>query len=370
MPRTKEQIDNINVARKDAGLETVPYEHEATSQASETTGATTSAQETNTTTAAAQESATTQTATTTTTENNQDDDNDEVLLEKLKKRGFNVSSLEDLKPKPTPADVETQKKERDSKKLSFGLEKKIFTAEEYQSYLKDYNDPLAVVYDDFRQDLLTAEPEITDSEIRERFQEEYHQEDDQDASRFKRGKKAIETLAEKLIREKHGNVLRLDQTYESHEKEVEKSTEATRKVQAAIPVYKGAVKSALEANKKIPVKFSDTETYEVEVNPVHLKEIEDGLLIDDTMIGHINRGTAPETLARAVKMAIIERGFDEYVKGFADKYLIEHAKGTKGVPSLTRAHQDAGNKKVFTENQKKVLDEQGMSHVYSQTTAS
>jgi len=368
MPRTKEQIDKMNVIRKAQGLADLPYEDEQPK--SDDKG--NSEQE-----AAAKEEAEAKALAEANAAkekkdqqgngggipNTEEDETEEQLIAKLnKKAGLNIKSLADLKPQETTESVEAAKKERASKKLSWGLQNNLFTTEDYDAFRRDYDNPESVVYNDFRQEVIAEEPNLTEEEVRERFQEEYHQNQDQDSASYKRGQKAIQQQSERIIREKHAKIFGLDAAYDSHEAKAQTSEAEAKRISDAMPAYRNSVKAAFEANKTIKAEIGGTEI-EVPVLPEHITEIENALLAAETAKNNINQKFDQDRINKIVETAIITKGFKAYAQQFAEQYHIAHAAGTKGIPALDRSKPENQGKKVYTPNQIKALKEAGMGHL-------
>jgi hypothetical protein len=353
MPRTNEQIDKMNVIRKERGLDPLPYE--TASASGNPTGDNPNQGEQPKVDPVPPTAADSQ------------DETEEQLLEKLNKRaGTNFKSLDDFKPKAAPEDQEKIKKERASKKLAYGLQNGLVTTEEYEGFVKDYQNSSAVVYDSFKQEILSESPTLSDQEIRDLFDEQYHLQEDSASPKYKRGQKAIEAEAEKILRERHAKVLGLDSAYEAHEKETGRAAQDAAKIKAGMPGYRKAVTDALATAGQQKVVFGNGEEYQVAIQKEDLDAIEQSMLADATAQKHILEATSLEQIKSIIELSVLRRTYQKQMESVATQALIKHGKGTKGVPEgpTGRAPQESGGR-TYTEAQKKALDERGMSHVYT-----
>jgi hypothetical protein len=178
-----------------------------------------------------------------TTDNN-DELTDERVVEFLKKKGLQFNSIDELKPQApavpelTAEQKEKVRKERDAKKLTYGLEKNLFTREDFEDYLHLRSNPRQVVLDAFSERYQTRKPDATPEEITAAFTA-YYNEDADDTSVIK-GIRAEEMQqeAQKILNKKFPGIATLDSKYDANEQEQNRQEQSTRSLTQKAEKYK------------------------------------------------------------------------------------------------------------------------------------
>lgn len=285
----------------------------------------------------------------------------EEELEKLalkylsKKKGSEITSLDEiLNPKkdPTPEELEEAKAQRENEKIAFGLQKGKISKKELESYNIDMSDPLKVVYEDFKADIIADNPNLTEDEIEEAFDAKYNQDKEDTTIEFKRGKKEIEILATNIIRSKHSKVLSLDSEFDQFENSEKSKTEIENKIKSAIPQYQKDVEAAFAKTAKITVPISETESFEFDVDPTTITEHQATLLNPDYAISKVKQGYKAEDLAQEINLYMLIRNLGTAMTKYADKVAYDKQKGTHGIPPVDG--KESTEPKVMSEKHKAV----------------
>ena len=260
-----------------------------------------------------------------------DEASDEDLIKLLKGRGIEVEDLSKLKPVKSQEEIEKEKERREAEKVAYGLKNGLFTKKEYDAYNSDINDVEEVVFKDFAADELASDPELTPEEIKSRFEEKFNLNEPEGSPRRKRGEKELDIIARKLINEKHGKILSLDNAYDAYESEEKGRIAENNKILASAPVYKKDVEEVFSELATVTVPFSETESYEVEFPAEVVSELRNTLLQSDTAASNIKKGWDKNNIKETAYAAAIIKSFPSVVKAVAEKYLVAHAAGTRGV---------------------------------------
>jgi hypothetical protein len=170
------------------------------------------------------------------------------------------------------------------------------------------------------------------------------------AVKFKRGLKEIKALATSMLNAKYGKILKAKDAYTSHETSVQSTAARDQKIAAALPVYKKDVEEIFTALKKIPVKFSDADAYEVEAMEEDLNALRVDMMKPEFYAGKLEAGYDKETLKQSVFAGFLYKNFAKVVAEVSNQHLKKHAAGSKGItlevggkkedlPALTPAQQ-------------------------------
>ena len=121
---------------------------------------------------------------------------DAALLKALsKKAGKEITSFDDiLKEKvveKTKEQIEDDLQQRENKKVAYALENKIISSKEIESFIEDAKNPQAVAFNKFSADQKELYPELTQSEIEDKFNTVYAVDEDKDSAEYKFGQKQI-----------------------------------------------------------------------------------------------------------------------------------------------------------------------------------
>jgi hypothetical protein len=282
------------------------------------------------------------------------DPSDDQLLKFLAKKGISATSLEDLK-KPIPApDPAKEAEQREANELAYGLQKGLFNKKDYDGFIHDTQDPQNLVYAQYHAEAKADDPALTDEEINEEFLSKYGLDAEPGTRKHKRGTKEINTIAQSLLQQKYGKIYDAKSAFSASEKESTTAAENNNKVLAATPVYQKDVDEIFFALKKIPVKFSDTESVEVDAVQESLDTLKMAVLKPEFVKAKIFAGYTKEQLKEEIFAGFLYKNFPTIAQQVANQHLLKHSAGTKGIPNLGgSARKEVGDAVELTEAQKK-----------------
>ena len=269
-----------------------------------------------------------------------DELSDEQLVELLKKRGATISSLEDLKPKPTPEELAEKEREKQGAMLAHGLSTGKFKKEEYDAYQRAQSNKIAVIREDIAEQFQAAFPELSPEAIEEKVANYMFENLGPDDAVRQAREKELLTLADMKISDKYKNIVSLPKDYEMHLEGLNKQANFEKKVQATLPVFKADVSKALESLRKFTVSVPDsknpenTVNLELEYSDADLKEVESLFITNDQIIRAVNgmtfdqlKGEAELVLVKKHLPRLISQAAKNYNAIQKDKYI----NGRKGL---------------------------------------
>lgn len=278
-------------------------------------------------------------------ENSLDDLSDAQLLEILNKRtGAVLSNLNDLKPKPTPAEIAAQEQERQTAMLTYGLSQGKFKKEEYDAYNHALANKMSVVREDVKEQFTVLFPELSPDAIEEKVALYLFENlDPADNIRQTREKELI-ALSEMKIKDKYKNIVNLPTDYAQYEEGLNKQVNFEKKVQATLPVYQSDVKRALQSLKSfsVPVADSKNPANTVNVNLQYddkdLAEVEEQLLSNDQIIRAVKEGYTFEQLKEMSELVLWKKHGPRLISQAAKQYNTVQKEGylmgrLGGIPS-------------------------------------
>jgi hypothetical protein len=292
---------------------------------------------------------------TTQPETTQPVNDDADLIAKLKERGINVDKLDDLKKPIHKEPTEEEKKEADKKKkeeaLKYGLDQKLYSKEDYDSYVLDAAKPATdIAFQLFKDNFLaeikgtSEEGSFTDEDIKEEFNQAYNLTANEDSAKRKLGEKAIQKVADSYLKDKYGKILSVDDKYTSFQTELVKAGQ-----------YKEVVDKAFGS---LPEKI----TYKVDGIDVDFKltpEIVDqvkAVYYDPKAYRAFGKEATAENLVQAIQKTISTTALEQLITEVAQGYhatqlanlklgrqgiLPERDNGTAGSGSGGTKHADA-----------------------------
>ncbi len=251
----------------------------------------------------------------------------EALLEILNKRtGAVLSSLDDLKPKPTPEELEAQRQEREGRMLTYGLTSGKFKKEDYDGYQAVVANKIGFIKADITEQIKAANPEMAPEAVEEKVANYLFEHlDPADPLRQLREKELI-TLSESKINEKYKNIVNLPSEYAQYEEGTNNKATFDRKIQATLPVYTADVNRALESLRTFTVPVPDTKnpanTVNIELgyDDADLKEMADILLSNDQVIKAVKDGYTIEAIKEVADYALWKKHGPRFIAQASKKY--------------------------------------------------
>jgi hypothetical protein len=281
---------------------------------------------------------------------------DEQLLKQLEKRGITAKSFEELKTPAVAPDPAKLAEQREADELAYGLSKGLFNKKEYDGFVADNSNSQNIVFAQYHAEAKAEDPELTDEEIQLEFESKYGLDAEPGTRKHKRGVKEINTIAESLLKQKYGKIYEAKSSFTGYEKQSQSEKADKIKLETGIPTYNKDIEEVFNSLKKIPVKFSDTESVEVDALQSGLDELKSMMLTPDIAKGKILSGYKKETLKEEVFAAFLYRNFPALAKEIANQHLLKHAAGTKGIPLLGGRGRKEEQDLVPNEAQKKLIE--------------
>lgn len=277
----------------------------------------------------------------------------EQLIEALKKRGMDISSLDDLSPKKESAEEIATKREQ--AKMAYAFTKGLITPKQYQSFAADSNDLSNLVYRQYLAEQKKEDSALMDSEILEEFQEKYSLNDDPTSRKFKRGQREIAALGNTILKETYKEFYELDDNYSKYETGENTRKAEEKKLIEETPKYKAHIDNIFSNDlKTVSLKIEGTD-YEVEVSDEMLAEAKSQFLDTETAISHIKDGFNKDAVSEIARASVILKNLDSIVESAAKKYLFNHEAGLKGVVVVGQAKK-ADPARELTDQEKKLRE--------------
>ena len=270
---------------------------------------------------------------------------DNKLLEELKSRGISVESLEALKPKPTPEQIEAEKQKKKADMVAFGLSTGKFKQEEYDNFIRESADKMAIIKSELTQRIKAAMPELSDADVEEKVSlyTLAHLEPT-DVLRQQREAELLQS-AEQQLQKKYAGIFGLESAYEQHLNTVNENANFENKVKATLPVLQKDVATVLDGLKEFEVPIPDhqnpnnTVNVMLQFNDEDLAVIQKAFLTPELVKQRVQKGYTLEQLSGEIKAALLMQHYPRLISQAAKKYNSaqkeRYIAGRKGVlPTL------------------------------------
>lgn len=280
---------------------------------------------------------------------------DEQILAILKKKGLNVSSLNELTPTKDP---EVEKEEREQKKLAYAYDKGLLTKKEHEAFISDLNKKDQLVYESFASEMREANPDVTEEEISDEYAEFYGVSEDKDSLKYKRGQRLISQEADKIISERHKKYFGIDSAFSEFERSQATVQAQSQKLAEAIPVYTKNVEESIAELSSIKLDTGKG-VYEVKIPAKTLSELKEAWV--GSAKENILSGLSKEQIKEAIEMSVLKSNLKDIINSVANKIVEEKAKGVRGIPTadVTLKQVASNAKKVFTEKELEYISQWG-----------
>jgi hypothetical protein len=274
---------------------------------------------------------------------------DDQLLELLGKRGVTVKSLDELKQKPASKSPEEEASEKETAKLTYGLQKGLFKKSEYESFIADNNAKENLVFSNFAAEAKADDPTLTDDEVMAEFKEKYGLDSEVGTRKHKRGAKEINVIANELLKSKYSKIYDADNKFSAFEQEQVSNATYSQNILAKTPDYKKNIEDAFAAVKII----NDVAIPEEAITKLKNRFLEPAFIENG-----VNRAYTKEQIADQVRAAVVTDNFSYILEKHADAVLLAKKAGTQGIipPGERRKDPPAPTKKL-TDNQKLMYEE-------------
>jgi hypothetical protein len=266
---------------------------------------------------------------------------DAALLALLKNKGISVESLEALKPQPTPEEIQQAQQKRKAEMVAFGLSSGKFNQEQYDNFIRESADKIAVIKVGLTEKIKAANPDLSEDDIAEKVSlyTLAHLPAD-DVLRVEREQELIE-MAEGKLQKKYAGIYNLESDYENHQRGINDKAAFEAKVLAATPQLQNDVATVMAGLREFEVPVPDTQNpantvnVKVSFNDADLAEMSNAFLTPEQIERRVRKGYTKEQLESEIKAAlymqhlprIISKAAKDYHSFQKDKYLA----GRKGV---------------------------------------
>jgi hypothetical protein len=281
--------------------------------------------------------------------------NDDAVLKYLQQKGLSVNSLEDLNKPVTEADLAKQADDRESAKLTYGLNKGLFNRKTHEQFILDKSNKQQLVFAQYYQDAKKEDADLTDEDIQSEFAAKYGLDSEPNTRKFKRGQQEIDILSDIILKNKYQNIYKLDNEFDSYEKQNTTQREFERRLVNEAPVFKKQVDDVFSELKKITTKFSEDESYEVEVLDESLNSLKEKFLDKSFVAQKIAQGYTKEEIKDIAFNALLSQNWPVFAQEIVKQALYKQQKGVKGIAPVGPQQKQQGDNNL-TEKQELVLN--------------
>lgn len=280
--------------------------------------------------------------------------NDDSVLKYLQQKGLSVKSLDDLNKPITEDDLTKQAEDRESAKLTYGLNKGLFNRKTHEQYILDKSNKQQLVFAQFYQDAKKEDAELSDEDIQAEFAAKYGLDAEPDTRKYKRGQQEIEILSDIILKNKYQNIYKLDSEFDTFEKQTTTQKEFERKLLTEAPVFKKHIDEVFGELKKITTKFSEEESYEVEVLDDALNSLKEKFLDKNFVAQKISQGYTREEIKDIAFNALLSQNWPVFAQEIVKQALYKQQKGVRGITPVGPQQKLPGDTNL-TEQQQAVL---------------
>jgi hypothetical protein len=280
---------------------------------------------------------------------------DDDVLKYLQQKGLSVKSLEDLNKPVTEADLAKQADDRESAKLTYGLNKGLFNRKTHEQFILDKSNKQQLVFAQYYQDAKKEDPELTDDDIQSEFASKYGLDSEPNTRKFKRGQQEIDILSDIILKNKYKNIYNLDNEFDSYEKQTTTQREFEKRLLNEAPVFKKQVDDVFSELKKITTKFSDDESYEIDVLDDSLNALKEKFLEKSFVAQKIAQGYTKEEIKDIAFNALLSQNWPVFAQEIVKQALYKQQKGVKGITPVGPQQKQQGDTNL-TEKQELVLN--------------
>lgn len=265
--------------------------------------------------------------------NKQPEITDDVVAEYLRKnKGLTLSSLDDLKKKPTAEDTEKEKEEREKEKWAYGITK-VFSKKEYDAYTADVANKNELVFQASFAAAKQDDPELKEDEYRLEFNDKYGINDKPESRSHKEGQRVLNNLANNIIQQRHSKILKLDEVYSNYENEENSRKSSQIKILANAPAYKRDVDEVVSSLANVKVRFDENDEHDVPVSAEALQNVRNTLTSENFAAKKIAAGWTKDEISEIAEMLLWKEDRNNVIVKSAELYHKTHAAGTRGIPN-------------------------------------
>jgi hypothetical protein len=278
---------------------------------------------------------------------------EQSVLKFLRERGISVDSINDLNKPVTEADLAKEAEERESAKLTFGLNKGLFNRKTHEQFILDRNSKQDLVFAHYAAESKKEDPELTDEEIQTEFAEKYGLSSEPNTRKHKRGQEEINLLGDLILQKKYASIYKLDTEFDQHESQIKGQKEIENKIRLQAPTYKKDIEDVFSELKKISHKYGEDEQYELEASEESLNDLKAKFLDSNYVAQKILQGYTKEQLKETAFTAYLSQNWPTLVKKMAEQMAFKKEKGVRGIVPVSTQSQQA--QEQVSEVNKKVM---------------
>lgn len=286
-------------------------------------------------------------------------DDEKILAYFKNKKGKEITSLEELlnpKKEQTEEEKQAEKEKRDSNKFAFGLQKGIFSKKELESFISDTANPQGLVFAAYAANQKLLDPELTDEEIKDEFEDKFSLNEEVDSRKHKAGQLLLNNIAGKLINDRHSKILNLENDYTAFESSTANQNAQTAKIQSQTPIYQRDVEQIRSEVGKISLKMANDEVFETTLPESIVNETISKLLAPEQIERQINKGWTKEEIKQVAQTTAILQNLPTIMQEYADKQVLKKQAGLRGIPPNNERRGRIIPEGELSENQKKAQD--------------
>lgn len=263
------------------------------------------------------------------------DVSDESLLLQLSKRGIQLSSLDELMPKPAePSEEEKQQAEikRQAEIRSWGLKEGKVSTTELDSYARESVLPTAeLAFELFKAERiaeLQGDEVLDEEDARLQFEEQFHLLSLEDDPKRLRSQKIIKSMADAYLNARYGKVKSLADEYG----QIETETKEKQKYQKSVEEAAAEVPDKLS----IPLKGVDgiERSYNFKLSEETRKAAKDKFLQDGShlLFGQMSKEEMVKAMLATMTQSEMQHIIAEVAQAHSSEMLNSHLKGRRGIP--------------------------------------
>ena len=233
------------------------------------------------------------------------------------------------------------KEKRDTEMFKWGVEQGHLKKAELEGFIKANADPHKVVFDTLFEQEKKENPELSEVDFKEDFDNRFGRTSEEDSVEFKRGNRVLDALAKNIIESSFKGVVGLESKFSSYEQQKSETEKRNTELLSKSSDYNksiGEVKQELK-NIEIPINGSDI-PYKIEIADDAVEDYISYYLDKDVMKEQIKRGATKEDVKQGIINTIIIENFAKIAEDIGNKAVIRHKMGLKGIKPAIRVAAD------------------------------
>lgn len=258
----------------------------------------------------------------------EDDVDDAKILAALKKRGMDISSLEDIKPKPkelTPEEKEAAKEELKEQSIQFGLKNKLFKTTDLEEFAAaQKRDPQEVALEEFAVNYKKSYPEATDEDVKDAFSDFFGLDLEDGHFRKTLMSSEMKRIADMNLRSKFPQIMGVEEDYQENIRVEQSARTYKERVDKAFADIKPELKITLDGQEySFPYRTDSIKALKEQfLSAVQFDAFGQEAPDEKVLMGAISESLNAKDMRKAIEVI---------AKAHADKILLDHQAGRKGI---------------------------------------